>query len=128
MKLVKRIADLHPDIGFGDEPSLNDIVFAYYAKHSAGPTAGTHTASYFAALEALAAAKTVLTERQQQVLSALTDAFEGPRIIANRAKITTSSPGETAAKFCIQLVALGLAEKGGSPQFPKWRKMPATES
>lgn len=65
-----------------------------------------------------------LTPRQKQVLGALTDEFDWAGAIARRAGITTTSPSETAAKFCIQLVKLGRAEKGGTPMFPKWRRAP----
>lgn len=65
-----------------------------------------------------------LTPRQQQVFNVLTDEFEWPGTIARRADISTSSPAETASKYCIQLVKLGLAEKGGKPMFPMWRKRP----
>jgi len=63
-----------------------------------------------------------LTFRQKVVLSVLTDDFEQPGIIANLAHIHTTSPRETASKFCIQLTNLGFAEKGGTPKFPKWRR------
>lgn len=66
-----------------------------------------------------------LTDRQRQVLNALTEEFEHPGRIAGRAQIYTCSPGETAAKYCIQLTKLGLAEKGGKKMFPKWRKASA---
>lgn len=63
-----------------------------------------------------------MTPRQKQVLDALTENFEHPDRIASRARITTASPRETASKYCIQLVKLGLAEKGGSAMFPRWRR------
>ncbi len=63
-----------------------------------------------------------MTPRQQQVLFNLSDEFESPDAIARKAGIYTTSPRETAAKFCIQLVKLGLAEKGGTPMFPRWRR------
>lgn len=69
-----------------------------------------------------AARRTNLTPRQEQTLMALTDQFETPDLIASRAGINTYSPRETAAKYCIQLVKLGLAEEGGAPHYPKWRK------
>jgi hypothetical protein len=69
-----------------------------------------------------AARRTNLTPRQAQVLKALDDEFARPDLIAARAGVRTSSPRETAAKYCIQLVTLGLAEKGGTPAYPKWRK------
>lgn len=68
-----------------------------------------------------------LTPRQHQVLVALADEFERPSVIAHRAGIHTVSPAETASKFCIQLVKLGLAEKGGSPMFPRWRRRGAKQ-
>jgi hypothetical protein len=69
-----------------------------------------------------AAALTRMTPRQTQVLEALSTRFERPGVIAQRAGIRTSSPTETVSKFCIQLVELGLAEKGGTPMFPMWRR------
>lgn len=66
-----------------------------------------------------------LTSRQKQVLDALTNEFESGYTIARLAVIATASPKETASRFCIQLVKLGLAEKGGTPMFPKWRRSPA---
>lgn len=63
-----------------------------------------------------------LTPREKQVLDVLTETFERPWKIADKAGITTMSRGETAAHFCIRLVKKGLAEKGGSPMFPEWRR------
>ena len=63
-----------------------------------------------------------LTFRQSQILNGLTDEFASAGVVARRAGIHTISPSETAAKFCIQLVKLGLAEKGGERQYPMWRK------
>lgn len=68
-----------------------------------------------------------MTPRQQQVYVVLTDEFEWSGVIARRDGIHTTSPGETAAKFCIQLVKLGEAEKGGTRMFPKWRKASKSE-
>lgn len=65
-----------------------------------------------------------LTARQYQVFNALEDKFASSALIANRAGIHTISKSETAAKFCIQLVKLGLAEKGGTRAFPTWRRAP----
>jgi hypothetical protein len=65
-----------------------------------------------------------MTLRQMQVYGGLTHEFDYAGVIARRAGIYTTSPSETAAKFCIQLVKLGMAEKGGSRMFPKWRRAP----
>ena len=74
-----------------------------------------------------AARRTNLTPRQAQILSVLTEDFESPDTIARRAMIFTSSPRETAANFCRQLVKLELAEKGGTSMFPRWRKLSKNE-
>lgn len=63
-----------------------------------------------------------LTPMERRVLDALAGEFERPYAIAMRARITTISPSETASKFCIALVRKGLAEKGGTPMYPKWRR------
>ena len=63
-----------------------------------------------------------MTPRQNHIYEALTDDFDHPDVIARRAKITTVSPRETASKFGIQLTKLGKAERGGSKQFPQWRR------
>jgi len=67
-----------------------------------------------------------MTPREKQVFDALTEAFERPDAIARRAKIYTSSPRETASKYCISLVKRGLAEKGGTPMHPMWRRRAST--
>lgn len=69
-----------------------------------------------------AARRTNLTRGQRQVYEALSDVFERPETIAIRAGIATSSPRETASTFCRQLVNIGLAEKGGTPMSPMWRR------
>lgn len=63
-----------------------------------------------------------LTERQRQVLDVLSSDWRSAWEIANAAKITTSSPSETASKFADQLVKLALAEKGGQRSAPTWRR------
>jgi len=63
-----------------------------------------------------------LTPRQHQVHEVLTHAWQTSSQIAMAAKITTSSPSETAAKFAIQLTKLNLAEKGGTRSHPMWRR------
>ncbi len=63
-----------------------------------------------------------LTERQRQVLDVLSSDWQSAWEIANAAKITTSSPSETASKFADQLVKLALAEKGGQRSAPTWRR------
>ena len=69
-----------------------------------------------------------LTPRQKQVYEALPFVdFEHPGIIARKAGVRTISSSETAAKFCIQLVKLGLAEKGGTRMFPLWRRAPSND-
>jgi hypothetical protein len=60
-----------------------------------------------------------LTPREKQVLDALTDTFDHPDAIAQRAGISTISPRETASTFCRKLVKRGLAVKGGTAI---WRK------
>ena len=67
---------------------------------------------------------TALTPMERRVFDVLDGEFERPHVIAQRAKITTISPSETASKFCISLVRKGLAEKGGTSTFPRWRKKP----
>lgn len=62
-----------------------------------------------------------LTERQRQVFDVLTAEWQSAWKIASAAKITTSSPSETASKFADQLVKLDLAEKGGHRSAPTWR-------
>lgn len=70
-----------------------------------------------------AAAKTrPLTPMQQRVFDVLTDVSVSPYVIADRAKIRTISPKETASKYCIQLVKIGLAERTGSAMYPSWRR------
>lgn len=62
-----------------------------------------------------------LTERQQQVLKVLDRyGLQQPGVIAARAFIRTSSPRETAAKHCINLVKLGFARKRGTRMYPEW--------
>jgi hypothetical protein len=69
-----------------------------------------------------------LTPREQQVYDALDVVFDRPDVIARRVGITTRSPRETASKFCIRLVRLGLAERAGQKQFPQWRRLPFPQS
>lgn len=65
-----------------------------------------------------------LTTREQQVYDALTNKPQCASQIARAAFVSTSSPSETAASFCIKLVAKGLAEKCGTRRFPSWRRLP----
>jgi len=64
-----------------------------------------------------------MTPMQQRVFNALQDEFDVPFAIAHRAKITTISPTETAAKICRQLTKMGLAEECGSRMYPTWRRV-----
>jgi len=124
--MIDRIRSINPDLGFPTpEHSLDEIVRRHYAAHFADDEARRLTDDYFNALERRLTGgdKPKLSMRQQQVFDVLTNAFQRPWAIAQAAGITTTSPGETAAKFCIQLVKLGLAEKGGSPMFPEWRRV-----
>lgn len=67
-----------------------------------------------------------LTPSQARVFAVLTDEPQRPDSIARAAGFHSRvSPRETAAKFCIQLVKLGLAEKAGTQRFPMWRRVPA---
>lgn len=64
-----------------------------------------------------------LTPREKQVYDALSPTFSRPsREIAQYAKIRTSSPSETAAHYCIKLVAKGIAVKCGTAMFPEWKR------
>lgn len=63
-----------------------------------------------------------LTPRQQQIFDALDEEPRNPYEVANRAKIRTVSPYETASTFCRQLVKLGLAERCGTHMHPAWRR------
>ncbi|KQP61040.1 helix-turn-helix domain-containing protein [Methylobacterium sp. Leaf108] len=63
-----------------------------------------------------------LTPRERQVFEALSPTFaRNSREIAKLAGIRTSSSSETAAHYCIRLVAKGLAEKRGTAMFPEWK-------
>jgi hypothetical protein len=64
----------------------------------------------------------MLTPRQQQVYDVLTSDFQSSSVIGQKADLRTMSNRETAAKFCIILTKLGLAERGGTRTFPLWRK------
>lgn len=123
-KIIDTLRSMKPNLDTETpEVSLDNMVLRYYGIYFEKAQAVDLTDRFFDALAAQwSAQQVVLTQRQQQVYDALTDAFSNGYRIAERAGITTSSPRETAAKFCIQLVDLGLAEKGGSPQFPEWRR------
>jgi hypothetical protein len=69
-----------------------------------------------------------LTDREKQVYEALRDHPLCSSQIARAANITTSSPSETAAHFCIKLVKKGLAEKCGTRMFPEWKRLPSPPS
>lgn len=66
-----------------------------------------------------------LTKRELQVYNVLGDTFQSPYRIADAAGLRTTSPKETASRYCIRLVSKGFAEKGGTPMFPEWRRAPA---
>lgn len=63
-----------------------------------------------------------LTDWQKRVLETLERyGCQQPGMVAARAFIRTSSPRETAARHCINLVKLGLAEKKGTRMYPEWQ-------
>lgn len=63
-----------------------------------------------------------LTKQDIVVLRAIHEAgCDTPGIIARIADIRTSSPRETAARHCIKLTKLGLAQKAGTAMFPEWQ-------
>lgn len=90
--------------------------------------AGLYLTGFYEAADAVLAAlgqppaEPKLSEREREIYAVLDDKFERPHRIAVKAKIRTTSPAETASTYCIRLVKKGLAEKGGSPMFPEWRR------
>jgi hypothetical protein len=66
-----------------------------------------------------------LTQREEQLLAALTGTFERTWVVAQRGGLTGPEAVETASTFLTQLAKKGLAEKGGSRLDTKWRRTQA---
>ena len=64
-----------------------------------------------------------LTRQDRTILQALGEVgnMGSAHTAARLARIKTYSPAETAARHCIKLTKLGLAEKKGTRMFPSWR-------
>lgn len=67
-----------------------------------------------------------LSPRIRMVLDALDDEFRIPSDIARRAGLPTRDRTEIAMGACATLEGQGLAERGGTRGFPRWRRKPQT--
>ena len=69
-----------------------------------------------------------LAPRTRRVLDALTDEFATPGAIAVRAGLPTRERRAMAEQTCGLLVRLGLAQQGGTPERPRWRRASPEEA
>jgi len=66
-----------------------------------------------------------MTPTQRIFYDAMTEQFETPMRIGQRAGAGPYYFVERTSRYCIQLTRLGLAEKGGTRQNPMWRRKPS---
>lgn len=65
-----------------------------------------------------------MTPREKQIYDVLTDEFKSDSEIARLAGFGGWYARENAAKFCIKLTRIGLAERRGPRMLPEWRRAP----
>ena len=64
-----------------------------------------------------------LALRTRKVLDALDAEFATAGVIALRAGLPTRERAALAEQACGALVRLGLAQQGGTPERPRWRRL-----
>ncbi|GJE31524.1 hypothetical protein LDDCCGHA_1704 [Methylobacterium oxalidis] len=68
-----------------------------------------------------------LPVQTRKVLEVLTDQFATPTAIARDACLPGRERTSAAERICEALERRGLAERGGSKQQPKWRRLPNSD-